>query len=151
LGNRSILYRIGDATVKDWLNKRLRRAAYMPFAPVTMAPYAAQCYADADGCLEAARFMTIALDATKWMKANCPGVVHLDGTVRPQILHPADNPDFYAILEAHHRLTGMPSLLNTSFNLHEEPIVCSPDDACRAFGAARLDYMVMGPFLVRQP
>jgi len=151
LGNRSVLYQIQDATVKDWLNQKLQRASYMPFAPMTMAEHAARCYRQVDKALEAARFMTISLDATAWMKEHCPGVVHLDGTVRPQILRSEDNPDMYRILVEYYQLTGMPSLLNTSFNLHQEPIVASPADALKSFRLSRLDYLIMGPFLVHQP
>lgn len=150
LGNRSILYQIQDPTVKDWLNKKLQRAAYMPFAPMTMAEHAARCYRQVNKALEAARFMTISLDATDWMKDNCPGVVHLDGTVRPQIIASADNPGMYRILEEYFKLTGIPSLLNTSFNLHQEPIVATPRDAIRSFQISQLDYLILGPYLVRQ-
>jgi carbamoyltransferase len=123
----------------------------MPFAPVTMAPHAAKCYVDVERASEAGRFMTISFYATDWMKKVSPGVVHIDGTVRPQILQASDNPGMYDILEIYHAKTGIPSLLNTSFNMHEEPIVATADDACKAFGLAKLDYLILGPFLVRQP
>ena len=150
LGNRSVLYQTQDPDLQPRLNRKLHRASYMPFAPVTMEPYAAQCYLGVENALEAARFMTISFYATDWMKENCPGVVHLDGTVRPQILRATDNPGMYRILDQYRRLTGIPSLLNTSFNLHEEPIVAAAPDACRAFKTAGLDYLICGPFLARQ-
>jgi carbamoyltransferase len=148
LGNRSVLYEIQDATVTDWLNKKLRRASYMPFAPMTLAEHAARCYHDTEGSPDAGRFMTVSYHATDWMKENCPGVVHIDGTVRPQILHAADNPGMHRLLVAYEKRTGMPSLLNTSFNMHHEPIVGTAHDACRAFIEADLDHLVLGPFLV---
>lgn len=151
LGNRSILYQPQDAGVQAWLNERLQRAAYMPFAPITMEPYAERCYVDVASALETSRFMTISFHATDWMKANCPGVVHVDGTVRPQVLRESDNPAMYRILECYRQITGLPSLLNTSFNLHEEPIVASARDACLAFRRASLDYMIAGPYLVERP
>jgi len=150
LGNRSILYQTQDPNLQQQLNQKLHRAPYMPFAPMTMEPHAAQCYQDVDKALEAARFMTIAFHATDWMKEHCPGVVHVDGTVRPQVLRATDNPQMYNILEQYHRLTGVPSVLNTSFNMHEEPIVASAEDGCRAFIKADLDYLILGPFLARQ-
>jgi len=150
LGNRSVLYRPQDPQLQSMLNAKLRRAAYMPFAPVVLEPYASLCFDRVCPSLEAARFMTISLNATAWMKQHCPGVVHLDGTVRPQILRAADNPPLYCLLERYHRLSGLPCLVNTSFNLHEEPIVATARDACRAFVVAELDYLILGPFLARR-
>ena len=150
LGNRSLLYQTQDVDLQAKLNAKLRRASYMPFAPMTMAEHAAQCYVDADRGLDPARFMTISFHATEWMKEHSPGVVHVDGTVRPQILLPQDNPGMHRILEEYHRITGNPSLLNTSFNMHGEPIVATADDACRSFVRAGLDYLILGPFLATQ-
>ena len=150
LGNRSLLYRTDDPDLQARLNGKLKRAAYMPFAPMTMAEHAHRCYKDAGQAMDPARFMTIAFHATEWMKHKSPGVVHVDGTVRPQILGRDDNPAMHAILAAFHDLTGNPSLLNTSFNMHGEPIVTTADDACDAFVRAGLDYLILGPFLVEQ-
>ena len=83
------------------------------------------------------------------MKNISPAVVHVDGTARPQLIAEEDNPSYYKILKEYHRLTGIPSLINTSFNLHEEPIVCSPVDALFAFRKARLDYLAIGKYLLK--
>ena len=147
LGNRSLLYRTDDPDLQARLNARLKRVPYMPFAPMTMVEHAAASYHGAEQGLDPARFMTISFHATDQMKALSPGVVHVDGTVRPQILAREQNPDMYDILAAHHDLTGNPSLLNTSFNMHGEPIVNSAEDACHAFLKAELDYLILGPFL----
>ena len=149
LGNRSILYQTQDPDLQARLNKKLSRAPYMPFCPVTMEPYAAQCYQDVHLAAEASRFMTISFHATDWMKEHSPGVVHIDGTVRPQVLRASDNPGMYRIIEEYHRITGNPSVMNTSFNMHSEPIVTTAHDACQAFVKADLDYLVLGPFLIR--
>jgi carbamoyltransferase len=77
--------------------------------------------------------------------------VHVDGTARPQLVSATSNPSFYKILAEYHQITGIPSLINTSFNMHEEPIVCSPDDAIRAFLQGNLDYLAIGDFLVAHP
>jgi len=77
--------------------------------------------------------------------------VHLDGTARPQILRREAEPFYYDVLAEYHRRTGIPSLINTSFNMHEEPIVCTPDDAVRAFLQGHLDALALGPFLVERP
>jgi carbamoyltransferase len=61
------------------------------------------------------------------------------------------NPSYFRILQEYHKVTGLPCLINTSFNLHEEPIVCSPEDAIRAFREGNLDYLAMGNFLFKHP
>jgi len=151
LGGRSILYQATDPTVNDWLNKRLKRTEFMPFAPVTLEEFADQCYENLDGARYPAKFMTITFACTPWMKKHCPAVVHVDGTARPQIIDKRSNPSYYKIVEAYRKLTGLPSLINTSFNMHEEPIVCNPSDALRAFTEGELDYLAMGNYLVKRP
>ncbi|RMH05968.1 MAG: carbamoyltransferase [Nitrospirae bacterium] len=151
LGNRSILYRPDDPEANDWLNKNLKRTEFMPFAPVTLAEDADTCYLGLDGARDAARFMTITFVCTPEMRDMCPGVVHVDGTARPQLISEQDNPSYYRILQAFKRLTGLSSVVNTSFNIHEEPIVCTPQDAIRAFKVGHLDYLAIGPFLAKNP
>ena len=149
LGNRSIFYQPTDPSVNDWLNKNLVRTEFMPFAPSTMAEYANRCFVGVEGAFDTARFMTVTFDCTDWMKEHSPGVVHVDGTARPQLVREEDNPSYYKIIQAFHRLTGLPGIINTSFNMHEEPIVCTPGDAIRAFQLGHLDYLAMGPFLIK--
>ena len=95
--------------------------------------------------------MTVCFDCTDVFKQQAAGVVHVDGTARPQVLHQQDNPRLHSILEKFQSLSGLDALVNTSFNLHEEPIVCTPNDAVRAWREGRLDALSMGPFLVTQP
>ena len=109
-----------------------------------------RCYKGLKGAEHAARFMTVCFDCTDEMKQHSPGVVHIDGTARPQLIRREDNPGYYDIVAAFHEKTGIPSVVNTSFNMHEEPIVRSPRDAVRAFVHAGLDYLVLGPYLVQQ-
>ncbi|MCH8826903.1 MAG: carbamoyltransferase [Chloroflexi bacterium] len=151
LGNRSILYHPTDRSVNDWLNKNLVRTEFMPFAPSMMAEYADQCFTDVDGAFDTARFMTITFNCTEWMQESCPGVVHVDGTARPQLVRAEDNPSYFGIINEFHKITGLPAIINTSFNMHEEPIVCTPEDAIRAFQLGRLDYLAMGPFVIKNP
>lgn len=148
LGNRSILYRPDDPSVLYWLNDALQRTEFMPFAPVVLADAARECFVDLDGIENTARFMTITCFCTEWMAEHCPGVVHVDGTARPQLVSEPDNPSMYRILDEYRRITGLPCLINTSFNMHEEPIVCSPADALRAFKLGHLDYLAMGNWLL---
>jgi carbamoyltransferase len=149
LGNRSILYRPDDPSVNDWLNERLQRTEFMPFAPATLAEDAERCYLGIAGAEDAARFMTITFDCTEHMRSTSPGVVHIDGTARPQLVSESDNPGYYRIIREFKRLTGISSVVNTSFNIHEEPIVCTPQDAIRAFQIGHLDVLAIGPFLVK--
>lgn len=153
LGNRSILYQPADPSVNDWLNKDLRRTEFMPFAPATLVEHAGDSYHNIERAADSARFMTVTYDCTDEMKRTCAGVVHVDGTARPQLVHRQASPSFHAIIEEFHRLTGVPTVINTSFNMHEEPIVCSPDDAIRAFSLGHLDFLAIGDFMVpsREP
>lgn len=148
LCHRSILYQTTDASVNDWLNKKLQRTEFMPFAPVTLEDYVDQCYKDPNGGMHAARFMTVTFHCTDWMKENCPAVVHVDGTARPQIVNRDLDPHTYAVIEEYRKITGLPSIINTSFNMHEEPIVCTPRDAVRAFQLGHLDTLAIGNFVV---
>jgi carbamoyltransferase len=120
----------------------------MPFAPATLAEYADDCYRDLDGIRNTARFMTVTVECTSAMRAESPGAIHVDGTARPQIVDRETAPDFHAILTEYHARTGVPSVVNTSFNMHEEPIVCTPDDAIRAFQAGSLDWLALGSYMI---
>ncbi len=148
LGNRSILFHTKDKSVNDWLNKKLKRTEFMPFAPVTLEEYANNCYKNLDGAMHAAKFMTLTFECTPYMKKVSPACVHVDNTARPQIITKTDNPKYYKLLSEYFKLTGIPSLVNTSFNMHEEPIVCTPDDAVRAFLSSQIDYLSIGDFLI---
>jgi len=149
LGNRSILYHSRDRSVNDWLNATLKRTEFMPFAPVTLVEHADECYQDLDSGRRTAYFMTMTFDCTDRMKEWSPAAVHVDGTARPQLIDKAINPDYYGIVRRYYERTGIPSVINTSFNMHEEPIVCSPDDAVRAWLTARMGILSMGRFLAR--
>jgi carbamoyltransferase len=151
LGNRTILYQPGDPSVNDWLNELLKRTEFMPFAPAVLAEEADKLFVAAEGARDTARFMTITFHCTEWMAERCGGVVHVDNTARPQLVRRADNPAYYRIIDEYRRRTGVPVLINTSFNVHEEPIVRSPEDAIRAFVDSALDYLAIGPFLVKGP
>jgi carbamoyltransferase len=148
LGNRSILYHAKDPGANDWLNKQLRRSEFMPFAPVTLAEHAGSCYEGVAGAEHTAEFMTITFDATKEMRDQSPACVHVDGTARPQLITREVNSSIYETLARYHELSGIPSIINTSFNMHEEPIICTPAEAVRAFLAAHLDALAIGDYLV---
>ena len=149
LGNRSILYPATDPAVNDWLNKRLGRTEFMPFAPATLYEYRDKCYKNINGAAHTSKFMTITFDCTDYMKKYSPAAVHIDGTARPQLVTQEINPSFYKIISEYHKRTGIPSIINTSYNMHEEPIVCTPYDAIRAFKLGHLEYLAMGNLLVK--
>jgi len=148
LGNRSILYAATDPTVNDWLNKRLKRTEFMPFAPMALAHRAGDLFEGIERGRMAAEFMTVTFDCTPRMKQIAPAAVHVDGTARPQLVTERNNPSAFRVLTEYERLTGSPTVINTSFNMHEEPIVCTPADAVRAFVDGKLDVLAAGPFLV---
>jgi carbamoyltransferase len=151
LGHRSILYHAKEPAVNQWLNQRLGRTEFMPFAPATLFEHRHANYKLIDGAEYAAQFMTLTFDCTPQMIRDCPAAVHVDGTARPQLVSEQGSPGFHRILSEYYKLSGIPSLINTSFNMHEEPIVCSPDDAIRAFLQGNLDYLAIGNFLVEHP
>jgi carbamoyltransferase len=148
LGNRSIMYHTKDKKVNDWLNKRLKRTEFMPFAPVTLDEKKTDCYLNLKGIEEPIKYMTISLNCTNQMSKQSPAVVHVDNTARPQIINPKINKSYYQILKEYYKISGIPSLVNTSFNMHEEPIVCSPYDAIRSFQSGNLDYLAIGDYII---
>ena len=151
LGNRSVLYPAKDPEVNQWLNHQLARTEFMPFAPSCLAEAAPKLFKNVSGCEKTAEFMTVTFDCTDWMKGHSPAAVHVDGTARPQLVTPRSNPSYHKLIAAYERRTGIPVVINTSFNMHEEPIICTPQDAVRAFLLGNLDYLAAGPFLVPHP
>jgi carbamoyltransferase len=148
LGNRSILVCPTDPGVNQWLNQRLKRTEFMPFAPVILQEEAHRYFHGSAEASYPCSFMTVTLDATELCRREAPAVVHIDGTARPQFVSAQSNPGLYRILQEYEKTTGLPLMINTSFNMHEEPIVCTPMDALRAFQQGHLDYLALGPFLV---
>ncbi len=148
LGNRSILYRADDVSAMEWLNKKMDRSSFMPFAPISLDREAAGFYKGIDNMTYALKFMTFAVDGTDRLKDLCPAAAHIDGTARPQIVSMADNPRIYRILEKYEQKKGVATVLNTSFNRHEEPIVCSFQDALHSFNECALDVLVLNNFLI---
>jgi carbamoyltransferase len=142
LGARSIIASPSDAAINDILNKRLDRSEFMPFAPFVLEEDAERVFEITPVNRYAARFMTITCAVRpEWIK-KIPAVVHVDGTARPQIVREADNPLFAGILRRFRDRTGLPVLINTSFNVHEEPIVNRPEECCKALADGRVDFVV---------
>jgi carbamoyltransferase len=147
LGNRTIMASPTDPSINDWLNKRLKRTEFMPFAPAVLAEDAPNIFTNYSPS-QALRFMTVTMAVEQEWIDKAPAVCHVDGTARPQLLDPDNTPSFYKVVKAYKALSGLPLVINTSYNMHEEPIVCSPQDAIRAFQMGHLDALAMGPFWV---
>lgn len=143
LGNRSILAQATRSDINQNLNQRLNRTEFMPFAPITRVEDADSCYLNIDRIAHSAEFMTVTVNCTDKMKEDCPAVVHVDGTARPQLVSCESNPLIHAVLTKYVEKTRCPALVNTSFNIHEEPIVCSPQDAIQGFFESGLDYLYL--------
>lgn len=145
LGSRSILANPCHAGVKEMLNEKVKhREGFRPYAP-------AVCLEDMETYFylkQPGPFMTIAARVKEEAKAKIPGVVHVDGTARVQTVAKEDNPLFYDLLKAFEKISGVPIVVNTSFNLKGEPIVCSPEDAWQSFLETEMDFLVMGNFLI---
>jgi carbamoyltransferase len=149
LGNRSILARADDPTAPARLNALLQRDDFMPFAPAVMAEDAGVFINGLERAAHAAEFMTTCFEATAQMRSAQPAVVHVDGTTRAQVVRAHANPGLHGVLRALKAITGAGIALNTSFNVHEEPIVRTPDEAISTFRRAGLDFLVLGDCLVR--
>lgn len=150
LCNRSIIYHCKDISVNDWLNERMDRTEFMPFAPVTLEELAPKCYLGWEKDHIASKYMTITYNCTDEMTENCPATVHIDGTARPQIITEKYNPKMYRMLKAWYDRTGGLSLINTSFNRHEEPIVNRPEEAVEALTSGMVDLLVIGNYIARR-
>jgi len=150
LGNRSILVDASDTAVVARLNGLLKRNDFMPFAPAMLDEEFPKYLLDWEPGAHAAEFMTVCFRCTEAMRAEYPAVVHTDGTARAQRVTAEANPEFHGLLKSYQRVSGRGVLLNTSFNIHEEPIVRTPEEAITAFRTSGMDYLAIGDCLVRQ-
>lgn len=150
LGHRSILYHPKDQTINDWLNKRLQRTEFMPFAPVVAVDLAHKCFIGWEEDHIAAQFMTVTYNCTEEFANNCPAVCHIDNTARPQITSPVLDGSYYSVVKQYYEDTGTLSLINTSFNQHEEPIVCSPKDAISGLLNGMVDVLFIEGYMVEK-
>jgi len=142
LGNRSIIADPRNPMIVTRLNEKIKhRDFWMPFTPSIL-------HDKADSFIKNPRniyspFMTIAFDGTNFSKENIPAALHMgDFTVRPQMLKREDNPFYYDIIDEFSKKTGVAALLNTSFNLHGDPVVCNPQDAIYTFLNSELDILL---------
>jgi carbamoyltransferase len=147
LGNRSLLADPRREDIRAVINAKVKqRELFRPFAPSVLEEDAAT-YFDLPG---PSPFMLFTAPVKPEAKGIIPAVVHVDGTARVQTVDRTSNPLYRRVLEAFARLTGLPVLLNTSFNV-QEPIVCTPQDAVRCFLRTDVDWLVLGHLLVERP
>jgi len=142
LMNRSIIADPRDNEINNTLNKRLHRTEFMPFAPVCKLSNFNEMF---DTSLTANRipfkYMTLTCSVKEKWVSRIPAVVHVDNTARPQVISPGENPIAEQILDAFYDQTGIPCLINTSFNIHEEPIVRTLEDAIRSLESGAVDFI----------
>jgi carbamoyltransferase len=142
LGARSILANPSRRETHDLLNTRLDRTEFMPFAPVIAADRASEVFDVNKVNAYACRFMTITCNVRPNWRDRIAAVVHVDGSARPQTIVRESNPLYFDILMTFEKITGIPVLVNTSFNVHEEPIVNTPRECAQALLDRRIDFVV---------
>ncbi len=150
LGNRSILADPRDFRVVARINKMIKsRDFWMPFAPTVRAGGAARYLRPPEGGALSSPFMMLAFDTTAEGREALAAAVHpYDATARPQILREEDNPAYDRLIRCFEERTGVGAVLNTSFNLHGDPIVCGPSEAIETFERSELPHLILGDFLI---
>ncbi len=147
LGNRSFLADPRSDGVRDVLNEKIKkRELFRPFAPSVKAEKASEYFE----IRQPSPFMTIIVPVREEKRSVIPAVTHVDGTARPQTVDRAVNPRYWGVLDRFEALTGVPVLLNTSFNI-QEPIVCTPKEALTTFSASGVDALALGDVWVTRP
>ncbi|MBU0569600.1 hypothetical protein KKB40_02360 [Patescibacteria group bacterium] len=145
LGNRSILANPSLPDVKDIINKRVKgRETWRPFCPSMLAKYANDYLKDVDS----SPFMILESRVVDSKLKEIISATHVDGTARPQTVTKKANPRYWKLIDEFRKITGIPVVLNTSFNIAGEPIVRTPQDALSTYFRCGLDYLVMGNFVV---
>ena len=150
LGNRSILAAPTSAKLRDHLNSGIKKREYFrPLAPIVTEETATQFFDISEPLSELFRYMLVTVAVRVEYREQLPGITHVDGTARIQVVRREWNPELHQLLVEFAKLSGFAVLINTSFN-RQEPIVCSPTDALDCFHAAGLDALYLGNFLVRK-
>jgi carbamoyltransferase len=153
LGNRSILADPRNPDMKDILNAKIKfREPYRPFAPSVLAECAGKYFDLAHApCHHPARYMLYVVPVREKHRSTLPAVTHVDGTARLQTVFRDQSPRYYGLIERFAHATGVPVLLNTSFNLKGEPIVNTADNAFDTFCKSEMDTLVLDNFLIEKP
>ncbi len=145
LGNRSILANPQNPEMKDIINKKIKfREDFRPFAPAVIFEKSDEYF----NLNYESQFMLLVGEVKEEKRNIIPGVVHVDETARIQTVRREQNPLFYDLIKEFYKLTNVPILINTSFNIKGEPIVCSPREAYSCFMRSGIDYLVLDKFLI---
>jgi carbamoyltransferase len=159
LGNRSILGDPRSPTMQQAINRKIKfRESFRPFAPAILAeeaagffqlkghpsPYMLLVAPTAENIRFPIKGHATGLERLQAIRSSLPAVTHVDDSARIQTVDRETNPLFYRLLKAFQKQTGCPALINTSFNVRGEPVVCSPQDAYRCFMNTSMDYLVIG-------
>ncbi|MEM2121954.1 MAG: carbamoyltransferase [Candidatus Woesearchaeota archaeon] len=148
LGNRSILANPNKKEMKDILNERVKhRESFRPFAPTVLEEYAND-YFEINNKNKKWPFMLFVFSVRKNKQKIIPAVTHVDGTARIQTVSKEENPLYYDLIKEFYKITKIPVVLNTSFNVRGEPIVMSPKDALETFLKTGIDYLVIGNYFI---
>ena len=149
LGNRSLVADPRNPNMREIMNQKVKhREDFRPFAPSVLEEYARDWF-KLPGDSLALGFMLFACDALEDKQSLIPAILHVDGTSRVQVVNQQLNPKYHKLIQAFYQITGVPLVLNTSFN-DTEPIVCSPEDAVKTFLKTKIDYLAIGDFLVQK-
>jgi carbamoyltransferase len=152
LGNRSIIADPRRPEMKDIVNTKIKfREPYRPFAPSVLAEKADQFFDFPEAAQHyPARFMLYVMDVKENKRDSVPAITHVDGTGRLQVVDQATAPLYYQLIRRFGEATGVPVLLNTSFNLRGEPIVNTPQEAFMTFSRSEMDLLVLGQYLIEK-
>lgn len=145
LGHRSIVADPRNEEIKDIINSRIKfREAFRPYAPSILKQHASDYFVNDTP----SPFMLLAFEVKEEKRADVPGIVHEDGTARLQTVTKEDNGIYAELIEEFHKLTGVPVVLNTSFNVKGEPIVETPENALNCFLNTNLDALIIEDYLI---
>jgi carbamoyltransferase len=152
LGNRSILADPRKSEMKDIVNTKIKfREPFRPFAPSVMSEHAQDYFLTGNISTQpTAKFMLCVSEVRAERRDEIPAVVHVDGSARPQVVEKETNPRYYTLIKRFRDATGVPLVLNTSFNLKGEPIVSTPVDALSTFKRSEMDSLYLGQYLIRK-
>jgi carbamoyltransferase len=150
LGSRSILADPRDPNMRDRINSLVKkREGFRPFAPVVTKEDAGRYFDILPGDEDGYAHMLYVTQVLSPYRQKLPAITHVDGSARVQTVSHEQNPSLWKLLKEFQRLTDLPILLNTSFNVKGEPIVCTPQEAIKTFRTANLDILVLGNYLVQ--
>ena len=148
LGARSIIANPTNPAMKDAVNNNVKfREPWRPFAPSILEEHMEEYF----GTSHPSPFMILAFDAQDDVKEKIPAALHVDDTGRPQTVDKETNPRYWHLIDEFRKLTGVPVVLNTSFNVDSEPIVCTPKNALATFYMSGMDALAIGDFIVEKP